>query len=101
MAVDQGGEQPPVDEPGHGHVFRARREARDRFVAIPNGTHMEALCVQAPAAVARGEIVGIVILDGLRFWSCHRRLSGVGEKWSAVVAHFSTITSIREARAGA
>src|SRR5208283_3725934 len=72
MAVDEGSEQPAVDEPGHGHVLRARSEVRDGLVAVPDGADVKTVRIEAPAAVAGGEIVGIEILDGFRIRSVHR-----------------------------
>lgn len=65
VAIDQGGYQPTIDEPGDGDVVGGRGEVGDRFVALPEAPDVQAMLVEAATAVAPGVRIGVVILDRL------------------------------------
>src|SRR5262245_6305926 len=66
MAVDEGRDQPAVDEAGHGHVVRLRRERRYDLPVRPRALEVESPGVRRAAAVAVREARRIVVLDGTR-----------------------------------
>ena len=64
MAVHDRGEQSSVHYAGDCRVERRGGEIRHALLAVPAGLESVALLVESTTALAVGEVLGVVILEG-------------------------------------
>jgi len=64
VAVDQRGDQAAIDEAGNRRVFGPGVVTGDGLVTFPEGLDLVAVFVEAAAAVAMGDVFGVMILEG-------------------------------------
>ena len=64
VAVHDRSEQSSVNHARNRRVVRGGGEARHAFLAVPAGLESVAVRVESPTAVAVGEVLGVVILEG-------------------------------------
>ena len=70
VAIDQRRDQPAVDVAGDRRVIRPRLKMADSLIAFPVALDLQAVLVQPAAAVALGNVVGVVVLKGSWFHIC-------------------------------
>jgi hypothetical protein len=63
VAIHEGGDETAIDEAGDGDVIGGGLEDRDGFVAVPAAFQLQSVVVEASAAVAVAEVVGIGVLE--------------------------------------
>jgi RNA polymerase sigma factor (sigma-70 family) len=71
VAVDQRGDQAPVDVARDRRVEGLGREAGHRLLALPQGPDVVPVGILLPAAVAVGHVGGVVVLERVRHRSSH------------------------------
>src|SRR5690242_15848020 len=66
MAIDQRGDHAAIEKSGKATgIFRVRGIAADAFLSLPVALEMVSVCIQPPAAIAVGIVIGILILKRL------------------------------------